>query len=241
MPVVVKGVCGDGGGTEVRFADTEAAVPAAVHELTAQTGKRPFLQQFVSGPSFFAGGLFVDGRAVRLHVCEMVETFPPRTGPSVRQRTTHDVADLVGQFLSLMGALRWTGLAQGDFIRAPDGSFLFLEINPRPWGSIAAARFAGVDLFAPLAEILRGGTPAPDLRYKEGVDTVLFPQRLISELSGGGYRPRAYARAATDLRLWRAVPWKRPRLVWQLTRWMAYRFRDRRNREQVARSDRTAA
>src|SRR5436309_3559890 len=65
-----------------------------------------------------------------------------RAGPAAALRVFHE--------------LRWTGLASADFIRRGCGSYAFLEVNPRPWGSIAAARSAGVDLFTPFAELLVG-------------------------------------------------------------------------------------
>jgi hypothetical protein len=65
-------------------------------------------------------------------------------------------------------------------IRASDGRTLLLEINPRPWGSIGAARDAGVDLYGPFAELLRGERPAPKLEYRIGVESNVFPLTLLS-------------------------------------------------------------
>jgi biotin carboxylase len=232
LPIVVKGVEG-GGGTQVRFANSEDEVFAMVDELTKATGITPFIQQFIDGPTFLAGGLFIEGRPVRLYAAEMLETFPIRVGPSIRHRTTH-APDLLRQILAAMKALRWTGFAEGDFVRAADDQYYFLEINPRPWGSIAAASRAGVDLFTPLYQMFRGETPAPDIEYADAVDTVVFPQRLLAHFRAHGYTVRACARAAADYRSWRAVPWTRPRLVMHLTRWLLHRFRDKQNRTRAS-------
>ena len=232
-PIVVKGAEGEGGGTEVRFANDEAQALAAVEELERLTGTRPYLQQFIEGPTFLSGGLFLNGDPVRLYASEMLETFPPRVGPSIRHRTTH-APDLLRQTLAAMKALRWTGLAEGDFIRGPDDRYYFLEINPRPWGSIAAASRAGVDLFTPLHQMMRGETPAVNLDFDDAVDSVVFPQRVMTHFRRYGYTLRACSRVVTDHRSWRAVPWSRPRLVMHLLYWMGNRFRDKQARSRAA-------
>jgi D-alanine-D-alanine ligase-like ATP-grasp enzyme len=231
-PIVVKGTEGNGGST-VRFASDERDVRAVVDELTRATGHRPFIQQYIDGPTFLAGGLFVEGQPVRLYAAEMLETFPVRVGPSLRHRTTHD-PDLLRQMLAAMKALHWTGLAEGNFIRAANGEYYFLEVNPRPWGSIAVTLRAGVDLFTPLLQVLGGEKPVPDLEFADKADLAVFPQRLLAHFRLHGFGMRACAHAVADLRSWRAVPWTRPRLVMHLTRWLLHRFRDKRNRSRAS-------
>jgi biotin carboxylase len=234
-PVVVKGIETEGGGIGVRIVADEAAALTAVEELTSATGRTPFLQQFVDGPTFLAGGLFRNGEPVRLYAGEMLETYPPPTGPSTRHRTTH-APDLMRQLVAAMKALEWTGLAEGDFVRAADGRFYFMEINPRAWGSIPVVRRAGVDLFTPLHQLMCGESPAPDLRYAEGVDAVVFPQRFLAMLRAHGYTLHTWLRIARDHRSWTAVPWTQPRLLLHLLHWVRIRFqaREKRNKRSAA-------
>jgi predicted ATP-grasp superfamily ATP-dependent carboligase len=147
---------------------------------------------------------------------------PPRTGPSVRLRTVDD-AELVAAALAVFRALRWSGLASADFIRDVEGRFYFLEVNPRPWGSIAAAEAAGVDLFTPLAQLLTGGTPAPQLACRAGTSSTLFPQHMQALAAGGTLG--SLGRALADVSAWRAAPWHRPGLVLHLLRWPWWQWR----------------
>jgi predicted ATP-grasp superfamily ATP-dependent carboligase len=97
---------------------------------------------------------------------------------------------VVASALRTFESLNISGLASVDFIRRPNGDFAFLEINPRPWGSIGAARDAGVDLFTPLADLLRGTRREPDLAYDVGVSSSVFP--LYWRRSTNGPRQAAH-------------------------------------------------
>ena len=213
LPVVVKGVAGVGGQT-VRIAESEAE--AAAH-WRAFPGEEPaFLQRYVHGATYLVGGLFADGAPLRVYAAEKTEMVPALTGPSVRLRTV-DEPELVAAALAVFRELRWSGIASADFVRGADGRFYFLEVNPRPWGSVAAVAAAGVDLFGPLAALLAGGDPAPQLAWRAGVDRALFPQYMQARAAGGTLP--ALARALCDPAAWRAAPWHRPALLLHLARW----------------------
>lgn len=184
LPLVVKGVRGSGG-TEVRIAQTEAQVVDGLLELTRMGEESPVLQQYIEGETYLVGGLFHEGTAIRLYAAEKTAQHPARTGPSISLRSTTDGA-LLEQALSVFRELRWSGLASADFVRGADGRYYFLEVNPRPWGAIAAARTAGVELFKPFAALLRGDVPASDVRFRAGVEAALFPQYLESLAKRGG-------------------------------------------------------
>jgi hypothetical protein len=174
-PCVIKGVSGRGGcATHVAMSAAEA--DAAVERLGES---RCFAQEFVNGATYIVGGLFERGRALRIHVARKSMQYPPRVGPASRLETVDEPA-LLRAALDTFSALEVTGLASVDFIRRPRGGFAFLEINPRPWGSIAAARDAGVDVFTPFARLLRGESPESDLSYDVGVCSSVFPLYLAS-------------------------------------------------------------
>ena len=182
-PVVVKGVRGRGGSTTTIAATVEAA-RAAVAGLEAR-GIEPIVQEYIGGPTFLAGGLFDAGRPVRLYAGEKVAQYPARTGPAARIRSVSD-PPLVEAAVRLLSALRWSGLASADFIRRPTGEFVFLELNPRPWGSISAAAVAGVELFGPLRELMAHGHPAPDLKFEQGADFAVMPLALLAPIGHFG-------------------------------------------------------
>ena len=48
------------------------------------------------------------------------------------------------------------GLIDIDAIKTEDGRIVFLEINPRPSGSVAVSEVAGIPIFNMLEEILEG-------------------------------------------------------------------------------------
>lgn len=177
LPVVLKGATG-AGGSRVRIVESLEALAAAV-ERTRSLGGEWIVQEHVPGPTCLIGGLFHAGEPLRLYAAEKVEQHPPRTGPAIRLRSD-DQAALLELGVRVFRELRWTGFASVDVIRGPDGRHLVLEVNPRLWGSIAGATAAGVDLFAPFAELLAGRVPAPDLRFASDQDCRIFPRYLLS-------------------------------------------------------------
>src|SRR5262249_25102758 len=114
-----------------------------------------------------------------VYAAEKLELYPPRTGPAIRLRSD-DHAALVELGCRVLRELRWTGFASADFIRRPDDRFVFLEVNPRLWGSVAGARFADVDLFTPFAELLAGAVPPADLAFAANRECMIFPRYLLS-------------------------------------------------------------
>jgi biotin carboxylase len=107
-------------------------------------------------------------------------------------------------------ALQWTGFASADFIRWRRGDYVFLEVNPRLWGSVAAAISAGVDLFTPFAELLAGGMPSPDLAFVANQEGGIFPRYLLSPTS---WRPARAAGAIRDLFGPQGQDWRDPGFV----------------------------
>ncbi|HEY0195643.1 MAG TPA: ATP-grasp domain-containing protein [Kofleriaceae bacterium] len=176
LPVVVKAARG-AGGTQVHIVETAADLARA--RAAVARGGDWGVQELIPGPTFLVGGVFQRGRAIRQYAAEKVEQYPTRTGPAIRLRSASDPR-LLALAARVIGALDWTGFASVDFVRAADGDYRFLEVNPRPWGSLSAARLAGVDLFTPFAELLAGGSPAADLAFADGHDCRIFPRYLLA-------------------------------------------------------------
>jgi biotin carboxylase len=154
LPIVVKthaGVAGSG----VHIANSEEGTLALVREAFEREGQWPALQAYVSGPTYLVGGVFCDGRAVRLVAARKTEVEPAVTGPSIRLLTTAD-PQLLDAARHVFRSLQFTGIASADFMRGANGKYLFLEVNPRPWGSIGVARRAGVDVIPAWVRMLRG-------------------------------------------------------------------------------------
>ena len=210
-PIVVKGVDGRGGTATWIAASLAEAVLAfrRAHAL----GTRCFVQHYIRGSTYLVGGVFRDGEPVRVYAGEKLGQYPPRTGPAFRMRSVDDPA-LLEIALRVFAATRVSALASLDIIRDDDGregspgQYLFLELNPRPWGSIAAAAEAGVDLFSPLATLLAGERPAPDVGFRANIESTVFPLYLRApEFWRGGRVIRTLTR---DLRGVAGAPWREP-------------------------------
>lgn len=171
FPLLVKGERG-GASRNVVIVDHPALLPAAYRQVCERErdyGGRPALQEFVSGPTYSVGGLFDRGRALRLCAHRLVLMHPSRGGATVRGITERP-AGLLEAACTAFAAFGYSGLGQMDFIQdRRDGTFKFLELNPRIWATIGLARQAGVDLLAAYRALVHGETVAPDLRYRTGV------------------------------------------------------------------------
>jgi hypothetical protein len=222
LPLVVKGATG-AGGTRVRIVETVAELARAMQRASSIGGAWG-VQEFVDGPTLLFGGVFHDGRPLRIFAGEKLEQYPRRTGPAIRMRSLADPA-LLELGTRILGELRWTGFASADFIRRSDGRYSFLEVNPRLWGSAGAARSAGVDLFTPFAAMLAGELPAPDLAFATQQDVRIFPRYLLSPAY---WRPTGIMRALRDLFGAERQPWRHPGFVRHLAARM-YRMHRRRD------------
>lgn len=208
LPLVLKTDRGRGGdGT--RIARSIGAARDFARRALAARGA-VIAQEYVAGPTFLVGGLFREGEPLGVYAGEKVRQQPPRTGPAILIRSLEEPR-LIGPALAVFRALRWTGLASMDFIGHESGRFLFLELNPRPWGSIAAAADAGIELFRPLLDVMYGRAPAPAMCGRAGVDTRVLPLYLLHR----DYRrsPRTLARLVSDLRSRQGLPFRDARLA----------------------------
>jgi biotin carboxylase len=193
LPLVLKGAIGVGG-ARVRIIETAAELTRVVRRAWSIGGEWG-VQELIEGPTVLFGGVFHDGRPLRIYAGDKLEQYPLRTGPAIRLRSVADPG-LLALGARVIRELRWTGFASVDFIRRHDGRYVFLEVNPRLWGSAAAARAAGVDLFTPFAAMLAGVLPAPDLAFAANQDVRIFPRYLLSP---DYWRPSGAVRTIRDL------------------------------------------
>jgi hypothetical protein len=176
-PLVAKGAIGVGG-ERVRIVDHARELDGAMR-WARELGGAWCLQEWASGPTYLVGGVFDEGRALRLYAGEKLEQWPARVGPAIRMRSTCD-ARVREVGAAAIQELWWTGLASADVIRRADGSVALLEINPRPWGSIGCAASAGVDLWSAFAALVRGDDVDADLSCGDGDERAVFPRYLMA-------------------------------------------------------------
>jgi hypothetical protein len=168
--IVVKGEKG-GAAQLVRIVRTPPEALAAWRELRDRErcyAGRPALQEYVAGDVYLVGAVVDHGRVVRMAAHRKELMWPPEGGTTVRAVTErHDA--LIDAASTVFEALDYHGIADLDFIRDErDGTFKFLEINPRPWASIALTLEAS-DLIGAYHELARGRAVQPDLCYRVGL------------------------------------------------------------------------
>jgi hypothetical protein len=109
-----------------------------------------------------------------------VAEWPVSGGSSVVRETYpyEDAAELRALVARVLAAVPWSGFAMFELKRRSPGGFMFIECNPRIWGSIHQGLASGVNYF----ESLLG--PATGLVGNPRVRTELVP---LSWLSLAGY------------------------------------------------------
>lgn len=188
LPIVIKGITGRGGNATRICNSLDEALTARTD--LAQHHRVPFAQQYIDGVTYLAGGLFDRGRPLRFFSGAKTLQYPPRTGPAAEITSAHDPV-LTDLACRVFAAAELTGIASIDVVRDTLGRYHFLELNPRPWGSIEAAAAAGVDLFDGLARLWRAAPVSPQLDFRGGVRSPVFPLYLFAVpywQSGGARR-----------------------------------------------------
>jgi len=223
FPVVVKGATGRGG-SHVRFATNSAELLAALNELAHD---QPSVQQCIQGVTLLGGGLFENGKPLRLQLCEKTLTHPKNSGPSIKVRSvTH--AELRHDVETICAGLSWTGFASMDFIWNGKDLY-FLELNPRPWGCITTATTAGPELFEAFAHMLHGEPVKPNLTLRKGVEAFVFPGYAFYLVTHGSMG--LLLQSLVSPSFWRSVPhsWRLFVYFLRRTAW-AYMSREERNK-----------
>ncbi|HOQ05542.1 MAG TPA: GNAT family N-acetyltransferase [Anaerohalosphaeraceae bacterium] len=110
-----------------------------------EEGRWPFLQEYLPGRAAGVCALYDRGKPLAFFAEEYLRCKEPnRFGTSTMRKTLEDPV-LVGHAQKLLGGLGWHGLAHLDFIQDAAGTWRLIELNPRPWGAMALALYAGVD------------------------------------------------------------------------------------------------
>ncbi len=171
LPFLIKGERGDNGKNlrMVRNLRSLAPLYREIARIEEPYGGRPALQQIVKGQAYSVGGLFHQGRPLRLCAHRKLLTYPRDGGVTVKG-VTERPDQLLEETGKAFAAFQYTGLGHAEFIRDQnDGDFKFIEINPRVWGSIGIAEHAGVDLYGAYHELVAGRPVAQNLDYREGI------------------------------------------------------------------------
>lgn len=128
------------------------------------------LQEFIPGHGEGLFALCQRGELLACFAHRRLREKPPQGGVSVLRESVEIAKDVRGASESLLADLGYSGIAMVEYRRAPDGRLTFMEINPRPWGSMQLAVDAGIDFPRLMTEAHRGNPiPSPMPVARAGV------------------------------------------------------------------------
>jgi predicted ATP-grasp superfamily ATP-dependent carboligase len=145
--------------TRVVFGRTGARIRA--HQIRSRRGE-PILQEMLTGELLAVCVVADHASRVVAAVHQRAERlWPPQIGISTRARTVEPDAQLTRGVSALIRELEWFGMAEIQFLVPSDGRPRIIDFNGRPYGSLALAVQAGVNLPAMAAAMALGLEP-PD-------------------------------------------------------------------------------
>jgi predicted ATP-grasp superfamily ATP-dependent carboligase len=150
------------------YAMNPAAFLAAWRAMSGRA-RTILVQEFVtgSGAGYFA--LVRHGRPIVEFAHRRIrDVRPTGSGSALRESVALDPV-MREASRRLLAALEWHGVAMVEFRVRPDGTPVFLEINPRFWNSLPLAIAAGVDFPRYLVELGTGADVSPQPAYRVGV------------------------------------------------------------------------
>ena len=115
----------------------------------------PIVQEVIEGETTTTTVLADEGDIQAYFQERRLRTFPATGGNSTLLEGMHDTRMLT-YARRIIEKLAWTGPAQVEFMRAPDGEYYLIEVNGRYWGSLPLAIESGVDFPWLHYRLLRG-------------------------------------------------------------------------------------
>ncbi len=192
------------------------------------------LQKHVSGKLTMRTILVQSGRVLGGASFEAVKVNPEPTGRStVIRPIINDEMDATAR--QIAETLKCSGFISFDFILDSEGRAHLIEINPRPIPNVHLSRFAGADLCAQLACVLRGEEVSPPSKGASKIEIALFPQELERD-------PRSSYVWGAGSTVLHDVPWSDEPMLKLYSRALAHMYPSHRaDLEALLRQQRTAA
>jgi len=126
-----------------RLVDT----PRALDDLCRSWGPdtSAFVQRWVSGRGAGVFGLADSGEVHHLSAHHRVRMMNPAGSGSSACASAPVAPELVDPVRRLLGSVGWQGMFMVELLRSADDTWWFMELNGRPWGSLALARRLGFE------------------------------------------------------------------------------------------------
>jgi predicted ATP-grasp superfamily ATP-dependent carboligase len=149
------------GGGFLQRSSRIAADELQLRGMAPDYGSPCLVQEHIAGrPYSFAGVLTEDGLAA-VAMARYDRTWPPAAGNAAFATTVEPPPWLSDAVRRLLDALGWRGLFELELIDPGDGTFIPIDVNPRPYGSLALASAAGAPLAVLWCRMLLGDSPEP--------------------------------------------------------------------------------
>ena len=128
-----------------------------------RAGGEPMLQEVVTGQLMaFVAVVDQRGRLVVRLQQRAERTWPVPTGVSVRAATVAVDPELAKRAAVLLEDVGWFGLVQLQFLATDESDPWLIDVNGRPYGSLALAHAAGLNPVDSWARLATGRRPVPE-------------------------------------------------------------------------------
>jgi predicted ATP-grasp superfamily ATP-dependent carboligase len=163
LPVLVKPTCSvvERAGDRQRFASVRADDALSVTAAAGLLGPRVLIQRVEPGPVLSFAGVLAGGRLLAEALSRYDRTWCPEAGNVSFSHTIAVPGDLRALVIGLLDELGWEGLFELELIERKQGVWAAIDLNPRPYGSLALAIGAGANLPAVWCAHLLGRDPEP--------------------------------------------------------------------------------
>ncbi|HET7048208.1 MAG TPA: FAD-dependent oxidoreductase [Solirubrobacteraceae bacterium] len=171
-PVVVKPICSivDRGGVGLHVESRRVVDDTALTVAAALTGEPFLLQRVQRGVVISYAGVLAGGRFLGSAMSRYRRTWYPVAGNACFSETLPQPPELSARVLGLLAELGWEGLFELELIERGDGEWAAIDLNPRPYGSMALAIGSGANLPALWCSYLLGlDPPQAHVRARAGV------------------------------------------------------------------------
>jgi predicted ATP-grasp superfamily ATP-dependent carboligase len=134
---------------------------AVLAETVRAFGAAVLVQRWAGDDVVSFGGVIGGGELLGVAVSRYRRTWPPDGGSVAYGETIAVPEQLAEKVKVLLGAIGWEGIFELELIQSAPGEFVPIDLNPRPYGSMALAAAAGAPLAALWCDWLLGGHPEP--------------------------------------------------------------------------------
>ena len=169
-PLVLKPITSAETGRDgrLRRANTAVVTRDDLKSRLAEPVGPVLVQRYLPGRVVSIGGVVMGGRLLGIAVSRYLRTWPPQAGAACCSETIDAPKGLIDRALAVIEQMGCQGLFELEVLEH-DGRLVMLDLNPRPYGSLALAIGAGANLPALWCGALLGETPVGTVAARPGV------------------------------------------------------------------------